>query len=112
MWNKENNKRDTTVAHIMISRLDKYHAYHVSFPKDISGDLGMEHDWAFAPGPEGANLMVRFPELFQQVCELVDDALECGDIVFLDDGTIIGWEEPVSAYEDTTREVRFARSCY
>jgi hypothetical protein len=109
MWNKENNKRDTTVAHIMITHLDKYHAYHVPFPKEISGDLSKEHDWAFAPELYGANLMNRFPDVFHQVCELVDDAIERGDIVFLDDGTIIGWEEPVSGLEADEPETKYAR---
>ena len=83
------NSKQTTVAHIMVGHLAKK-GILVLFPIEITGDMHKEHRWAMST--EGADLMHRYPDEFHEVCELVDDAIEIGEIAFLDDGTIIGWD--------------------
>jgi len=84
----DQNSEQTTVAHIMVNHLAKQGKL-VLFPIEITGDMRKEHRWAMST--EGADLIHRYPDVFHEVCELVDDAIEAGEIAFLDDGTIIGW---------------------
>ena len=76
----------TTVAHLILERLEKK-GLSATFPEHVKGDLMKEHDWAMSTS--GFNLISNFKELFEEVCEEVDDLVDTGKVTFTEDGILI-----------------------
>ena len=69
------DKNETTVAHIIIERL-KNRGVNLEFPDNIKGSIIEEHDWAMSSA--GFDLINNFRDLFDEVCNEVDDLVESG----------------------------------
>ena len=78
--------KKTTVAHIIIERLAQ-RGVNLEFPDKVKGDLIKEHDWAMSTA--GFDLINNFKDIFDEVCNEVDDQVENGSIIFTDLGLII-----------------------
>ena len=76
----------TTVAHIIIERLSQC-GVNLVFPEEVKGDLIKEHDWAMSTA--GFDLINNFRDIFDEVCNEVDDQVENGSIIFTDLGLIV-----------------------
>lgn len=76
----------TTVAHLILEHLEKQ-GISLPFPEHSKGDLVKERDWAMSTS--GFNLISNFQELFDEVCEDVDDLVSTGKVVFTEDGILI-----------------------
>ena len=76
----------TTVAHLILERLEKQ-GISLPFPEHVKGDLMKEHDWAMSTS--GFNLISNFKELFEEVCEDVDELVNTGKVIFTGDGILI-----------------------
>ena len=76
----------TTVAHIIIERLSQ-RGVNLVFPEEVKGDLIKEHDWAMSTA--GFDLINNFRDIFDEVCNEVDDQVENGSIIFTDLGLIV-----------------------
>jgi len=76
----------TTVAHMIIERL-KHSGIELVFPEHVSGDLDKEHDWAMSTS--GFDLINNFRDIFDDVCNDVDDKVEKGIVIFTDSGIIV-----------------------
>ena len=78
--------KKTTVAHIIIERLSQC-GVSLVFPEEVKGDLIKEHDWAMSTA--GFDLINNFRDIFDEVCNEVDDQVENGSIIFTDLGLIV-----------------------
>ena len=78
----------TTIAHMIIERLAKQNGIILTFPTKVKGDLEKEHDWAMSVS--GFNLINNFRDIFDEVCNEIDDQVASGEVIFTDMGIIIG----------------------
>ena len=78
--------KKTTIAHIILERLRQMNI-HLKFPSSITGDLVKEHDWAMSTS--GFDLINNFRDVFDDVCNEVDEQIDTGNMVFTDEGVII-----------------------
>jgi hypothetical protein len=76
----------TTVAHIIIERLT-HRGITLEFPDTVKGDLIEEHDWAMSTA--GFDLINSYSDVFNEVCNEVDDQVQNGSIIFTDEGFVI-----------------------
>lgn len=77
----------TTIAHILIERL-RLSGTNLYFPDKLDGDLIAEHDWAILD-PEGPQIMKNYRELFTNICQEIDYAVQEGVVYFDEqDGSI------------------------
>jgi len=76
----------TTVAHIIIERLT-HRGIILEFPNTVKGDLIKEHDWAMST--TGFDLINNFRDIFDEVCNEVDDQVQNGSIIFTDEGFVV-----------------------
>jgi hypothetical protein len=76
----------TTVAHIVLERLNAA-GENIIIPKDFEGNLTAEHHWLMF-AETGPKLMLNHKELFHNVCQEVDYAINEGVASFSDEGII------------------------
>ena len=75
---------ETTIAHIVIERLNHSLKKKIIFPDIVKGNLMKEHAWAMF-SQTGPKLIVNHKDLFENVCKEVDHAIAEGVVVW--DGT-------------------------
>jgi hypothetical protein len=77
---------ETTVAHIVLERLNAGNE-NIVIPKEFEGNLIAEHHWLMF-SESGPKLMLNHKDLFQNVCQEVDYAINEGVASFSDEGVI------------------------
>ena len=78
--------KQTTVAHMIIEKLAEQ-GINLEFPPQYGGNLLIEHD--FAMRTDGFDLINRFPDLFHETCDLIDQMIELGECHFTDEGIVV-----------------------
>ena len=76
---KNGDNMQTTVPHIVVERLPE-DKRNFDYPDDVKGDLIKEHNWLLSK--EGLNIIASYSDLFTNVCEEVDAAVNEGVAVF------------------------------
>lgn len=76
----------TTVAHIIVERL-KANNIIIDIPESLEDDLIKEHNWLLF-SEDGPKLIKNYNQLFINVCQEVDYAIEAGVAHFSDEGII------------------------